>query len=330
MPSFNDIIGQDQIKDHLKNAIEQDKVSHAYILSGEKYSGKEYIARIFSAALLCESKEDYPCGKCKSCSQALSDNNPDIIFVTHEKPNVIGVDDIREQLNGDIHIKPYYGKKKIYIVNEAEKMNQQAQNALLKTFEEPPEYAVILLLTTNSEEFLPTILSRAVTLPMKPVSDSLIKKYLMEEVRIPDYQADVCVAFSRGNIGKAAMLAADSAFDEVRNDTCTLLKRIKEMDAASVSAEAKKTVEKKAELDDFFDIITVWYRDVLLMKATNTGNDLIFREEIQYIKKVADAVSYEGIQNIISAIDLAKRRVSSNVNLELTMELLLLSIQENL
>lgn len=328
MPNFNDIIGQNQIRDHLKTAIEQDKVSHAYILTGDKYSGKEFIARIFAAALLCESGEECPCGKCKSCSQALSDNNPDIIFVTHEKPNVIGVDDIREQVNGDISIKPYYGKKKIYIINEAEKMNQQAQNALLKTFEEPPEYAVIMLLTTNSEEFLPTILSRAVTLSMKPVSDKLVKKYLMEEVKVPDYKADVCVAFARGNLGKAAMLATNETFDETRSNVCNLLKHIYEMDSAAILAEAKKAAEKKAELDDFFDILMVWYRDVLLLKATNNGNDLIFRDEIQYIKKVADSVSFEGIQNIINAIDVAKRRISSNVNLELTMELLLLKIQE--
>lgn len=329
MGHFGEIIGQDQIRDHLKTAIGNGKVSHAYIISGERYAGKEFIARIFAQALLCESEDERPCGKCHSCIQALSDNNPDIIFVTHEKQNIIGVDDIRTQVNEDINIKPYGGKKKIYIINEAEKMNQQAQNAILKTFEEPPEYAVILLLTTNSEELLPTIRSRAVLLSMKPVSDELMKKYLMEEVKVPDYKADVCVAFARGNIGKAKLLASGDDFDSVRSEVLSLLKKIKETSVSALLKTAAKVSDNKLGIDDFLDIVLVWYRDVLMFKATNDANLLIFREEIQYIKKVADASSFEGINTVINAIDLAKRRISANVNLELTMELLLLTIQEN-
>ena len=95
------------------------------------------------------------------------------------------MDDIRQQLCGDIMIKPYKGPYKIYIIDEAQKLNVQAQNALLKTIEEPPSYAVILLLTTNAQSFLPTILSRCVTLSLKPVRDSLVRKFLMEQVHIP-------------------------------------------------------------------------------------------------------------------------------------------------
>ena len=99
-------------------------------------------------------------------------------------------------------------------MDEAEKMNQQAQNALLKTIEEPPAYAVILLLTINAESFLPTILSRCVTLNLKAVPDEKIKKFLMAHYQIPDYQADVCVAFAQGNVGKAIQLAATDDFNE--------------------------------------------------------------------------------------------------------------------
>lgn len=329
MPGFRDIIGQDQIRDHLKTAIEQDKVSHAYILCGEKYSGKKYIANIFAAALLCESEGEIPCGRCHSCSQALSNNNPDIIHVTHEKPNIIGVDDIRTQVNGDINIRPYAGRKKIYIIDEAEKMNQQAQNALLKTFEEPPEYAVILLLVTNAETLLPTILSRAVMLNMKPVSDTLIRKYLMEEVKIPDYRSDICVAFSRGNIGKAALLAVNEDFDSLKSEVSTLLRSIKKLDVADLSAYVKKASERKKDIEDYFDIITVWYRDVLLYKSTGLSDGLIFTEDLQYIKEVANKSTYSNISNVIDAVEIAKRRLKANVNFELTIELLFLAIQEN-
>jgi DNA polymerase-3 subunit delta' len=127
------------------------------------------LAESFAMALQCETGKAEACMQCRSCHQAMEHNQPDIIYVTHEKPNIISVDDIRHQLNNDIVIKPYSSKFKIYIIDEAEKMNIQAQNALLKTIEEPPAYAVILLLTTNADGFLPTILSRCITLSLKTV-----------------------------------------------------------------------------------------------------------------------------------------------------------------
>lgn len=108
MPGFQDIIGQDQIKEHLQNAIKLKKVSHAYILHGERASGKEFIATVFSMALNCESKEEKPCLTCHSCKQAMTLNQPDIIRITHEKPASIGVDDIRSQINGDMGIKTIF------------------------------------------------------------------------------------------------------------------------------------------------------------------------------------------------------------------------------
>ena len=217
MAGFKDIIGHEQIIEHLQNAIGMDKVSHAYIINGPDKSGKMMIAEAFAQTLQCEAVNKKleelagetaagrvdnkftaePCVECHYCKQAAGKNQPDIIYVSHEKPNTISVDDIRTQLNNDIVIKPYSSKHKIYIVDEAEKMNQQAQNALLKTIEEPPAYAVILLLTTNAESFLPTILSRCVTLNLKAVPDEKIKKFLMAHYQIPDYQADVCVAFAQ-------------------------------------------------------------------------------------------------------------------------------------
>ena len=184
MSRFKDIVGQEQLKEHLQNAIRLNKVSHAYIINGERSSGKEFIAKTFAMALQCENlqtdgQDMEPCQECHSCKQALSGNHPDIIFITHEKPNTISVDDIRSQINGDVAIKPYSGPKKIYIMNEGEKMTVQAQNALLKTLEEPPEYAVILILTSNVSALLPTIQSRCVLLNMKPVKDEQLKQFLM-------------------------------------------------------------------------------------------------------------------------------------------------------
>lgn len=329
MAKFTDIIGQEQLKEHLQNAIAMNKVSHAYLINGERSSGKEFAAKVFAAALQCEKGGTEPCGECHSCIQEKSGNQPDIIFVSHDKPNTIGVEDIRTQINNDIGIKPYSSPRKIYIMNEGEKMTVQAQNALLKTLEEPPEYAVILILTTNVDALLPTILSRCVVLNMKPVPDHKVKKYLMEELQIPDYKANICVAFARGNIGKAKMLASSEEFEKVKEEAVTLVKYINDMDISEVVKAIKKISEYQFDVTDYLDILSVWYRDALLFKATKDANSLIFKNEIQYIRKVADRSTYEGIETIVKALQQAKRRLEANVNFDLTMELLLLTIQEN-
>ena len=329
MAGFQDIIGQEQIKEHLRNAISTGKISHAYIIEGERFAGKEYIAQIFAMALQCAGEGEKPCQECRSCRQALSGNHMDIIRVVHEKPGSISVDDIREQVNGNVAIKPYDNPYKIYIINEAEKMTAQAQNALLKTLEEPPAYGVILILTNSLESMLPTILSRCVQLHMKPVPDALVKKYLMETLRVPDYKAEVCTAFARGNIGKAKHLAVSEDFEQIEEEALSLLKYIREMDVNEMSAAIKKIGDYQMDAGDYLDILAVWYRDVLLFKATKDANHLIFREEFQNIKRVAARTSYEGIESVLKALSRAKKRLEANVNFELTMELLFLEIQEN-
>ncbi len=329
MAGFRDIIGQEQIKEHLQNALESGKISHAYIINGEKSSGKEFIAKVFAMTLQCEKGGKEPCQECHSCKQVLSGNQPDIIKVLHEKPNTISVEDIRTQINDDVAIKPYSSPYKIYLLEDAEKMTVQAQNALLKTLEEPPEYAVIILMTANVNALLPTVLSRCVVLNMRPVSDRLIKRYLMETLQVPDYKAEVCVAFARGNVGKAKSLAVSEEFENVKAEALSLLKYIQELDLYEIVTDIKKISEYKLDVNDYLDIMAIWYRDVLLFKATRDANQLVFREELQAIRKVADRSSYEGIERVIKALEKAKSRLNANVNFELTMELLMLEIKEN-
>lgn len=329
MGDFSKILGHENIIGYFKNAISMEKVTHAYILNGEEKSGKMMLAEAFAMALQCEQGGSTPCNTCHSCKQALGHNQPDIIYVIHEKPNTIGVEDIRKQINDDIVLKPYSSKFKIYIVDEAEKMNIQAQNALLKTMEEPPGYAVILLLTTNADSFLPTILSRCVRLDLKAVPDAMIRKFLMEEKGIPSYQADVCVAFAQGNVGKAIALASSDNFNEMKNSALQLIKRLNDIDLYEMMQAVKQITEYKLEISDYFDLMMIWYRDVLLYKATADANRLIFQEEIYSIKKASSHSSYEGIENILKALEKAKIRLKANVNFELLIELLLLTIKEN-
>ena len=329
MPGFSDVLGHEQTIAHMKSAIAANKVSHAYLLAGEKGSGKKLLTGIFARTLQCEAHGSEPCGKCHSCIQAESGNQPDIIYVTHEKPGSISVDDIRGQVNGDIQIKPYSSPYKIYIIDEAEKLTQQAQNALLKTIEEPPAYAIIMLLTANEGMLLPTIKSRCVTLTMKPVPLPMICQYLMEELQIPDYRADICVAFSQGNVGKAKRLATSDSFGEMLEHALHMVKYISEMEPSDLVEDLKKINTYKMDIQDYLDLLMVWYRDVLMFKATRDADSLVFSNELNSIRDKAKDSSYEGLECIIKALEKAKVRLNANVNFDMAMELLLLTMKEN-
>lgn len=329
MESFKDVVGHKDILKYISSAVENNRVSHAYILNGERGSGKKMLANLFAMTLLCETGDNEPCGKCHSCKQAESGNHPDIIRVTHEKPNSISVDDIRTQVNNTVDIKPYQGSYKVYIIPQADMMTPQAQNAILKTIEEPPSYAVFLLLTENAETLLPTINSRCVMLKLRNIKDTLIKKYLMENLEIPDYKADMCTAFAQGNMGRAIMLANSDHFNEIREEAVQLLKHISEMELNEIVAAVKNISVYKLEITDYLDIIMIWYRDVLLYKATKEIDKVVFKDQLQSIKEQARKSSYEGIELILESLEKAKARLKANVNFDLVMELLFLTIKEN-
>ncbi len=328
MLDYHKVIGHKNIIDHLKKAVANKKVSQAYIFTGEDGSGKRMIAEIFAKTLLCEAHGEEPCNKCKSCLQVEGGNQPDLIYITHEKAS-IGVDEIRIQLNNDILIKPYSSPYKIYIIDEAEKMTEQAQNALLKTIEEPPAYAIILLLTTSLGKLLPTIQSRCVNLELRVVPEKDIKEYLMEKQQIPDYLAEISAAFSRGNVGRAIKYASSEDFIQSKDAIVHVLRHIDEMELYEIMDALKEFSAHKLEIEDYIDLMLLWYRDVLLFKATNDPNCLLYKSEVRYITKQASKSDYEGIEAVIKAMDKAKIRLKANVNFEVAIELMLLSIKEN-
>lgn len=329
MPGFEEIVGHKEIIRHLQNAIRLGKVSHAYIFSGETGCGKKLLATAFAMTLQCEQRGVDPCLTCSSCKKALSKNHPDIIHITHEKPNSIGIEDIRSQLIDDVAIKPYCSSYKIYIISEAEKLTLQAQNALLKTIEEPPVYAVILLLTNNMDALLPTITSRCVKLGLRPVKESMVKEYLMEKMHIPDYQAKMDASLAQGNIGKAKQLAESEDFAQVTENALRLLRRSGSMELFELVDAIKMLSADKQNIYDYLDLFTMWFRDVLLFKATREVDGLVFKDQFNDIKERAGKSSYEGLETIIDAIEKARTRLHANVNFDLVMELLFLTIKEN-
>lgn len=343
---------QNHIIKHFENAIKMGKISHAYIINGEKGSGKMRLAVYFAKALQCQEnnscandnniqfdfleKEDVKkevtgvaCGHCKSCHQTDSGNQPDIKYITHEKSG-IGVDEIREQINNDIDIKPYSSRYKIYIVPDGEKMTVQAQNALLKTIEEPPEYAIIILLTTNADTFLQTILSRCVLLNIRPVKEEIIINKLMAEYNIGSYEAKVAAAFANGNPGKAVKLATSEEFKDLKQQVTGTLSTLDKAGMDVISQRIKEAGEFKKQMEDYFSLMRTWFRDVLLYKSTGDTEGLIFQDDYHDIISMSDKLSYFHINVILKLIDQAWSRINSNVNFDVTMEVLFLSIKERI
>ena len=335
MFGFKEIVGHSDIIKHFKFSIKSNKISHAYLIVGEDDSGKMTLANAFAMALQCENLDPNSdlevidsCGTCSSCKQFMSNNHPDIVYVTHDKSS-IGVEDIRDQVNNDIVIKPYSSTFKIYIVDEAEKLTPQAQNALLKTLEEPPEYAIIILLSNNINRMLDTIQSRCIILQVKALDNNLVRDYLMSKHQIPDYQADLSAVFAQGNVGKAIKYASSEKFSEIKDTVLYLLKRIDKMENYEIIETVKDLGKEKDDVLNILDLILLWYRDVLMYKVTKNLNLLLYKKERSYISKGSKVISYEGIQNILKIIEEAKSKINANVSMDTTLQLMLFTIKEN-
>ena len=266
-----------------------------------------------------------PCGKCLSCIQVQSGNQPDIITITHEKPNSISVKEIRD-MRADLSIKPYANARKIYIIPDAEKLTIQAQNALLKTLEEPPEYAVIILIADGLSTFLPTILSRCVVLQTRAVEEAQIADFLRREKNLPQDQAQILARFAGGCPGQALLLTDDQEFLELRDRTVSFLTHLHRADAVEVS-EFSSGIEP-GRREEVMNFVMMWFRDVLLFFSTQNSENLIFQEDIQYIIEAASMLGYEQLGVILDEIDLASRQLKSNVSADSVFEIMFLKIRQ--
>ena len=279
-----------EIRQYFREMAGRDQVGHAFILEGDSGEGWRKLAEEFAATVQCEHRNF--CGRCPSCQAYQSGNHPDIIQVTHEKKDSIGVDEIRAQLVDDMAIKPYSSPYKVYLVDEAEKLTVQAQNALLKTLEEPPVYGIILLLTTNTEMLLPTIRSRCINLKVR----------------------------SGGRVSLGLT-------EEQRAELFALVHDLPDYRAAELADEAKNIKEWKQDIASLLNFFRYWYRDVLVWKSTQGKGPLVFQEEERYYRARSEALSYAQLNRIFDQIQEAESRVRSNVNYELTWELLLLEMK---
>ena len=301
-------------EERLLRCIRDGRAMHAMLIAGPEGSGRAALARKCAAV--------YCCGE---ADPARLQNCPDYIELG-DAP--IGVNEVRALIESTAAQSFSHGRR-AYLLKNAHRMTPQAQNAILKTIEEPPSYGIFMLLTNNVDMLLPTIQSRCVRLDVKPVSDDLVKKHLMENLHVTDYQADVDASFAQGNIGKAEAAAQSAEFENITGNALEILKKIPDMEMADLIEYVKKLTSEKDSIYDYLDLFQMWFRDVLMFKATYEVDNLIYKQEINTIKEQARVRSYEGLEKILEAIDKAKIRLRANVNFETAMQLLFLTIREN-
>ena len=328
MSELEKLLGNKKSIEHFEAAAGVGRLQHAYIINGEEGSGKETFVKWIAAGLLCDEEGITPCMKCPSCIKVLTGNHPDLIFVSHEKKTVISVDEIRHQLVETIQIRPYIAPYKIYVIENAELLNQSGQNAILKTLEEPPEYAIIFLLTDKPETLLQTIHSRCMEIEMEKLPDEIIIKALKEEFSGSQDEIKEAVAFSRGNLGKAKEILNKKGAYAIKEKAADVIEKLEGLDAFEIDQIAKelKDLDKQKVLDDFL----IWFRDVLVFKANKDESNLYFLKNAKEIKSQAEKISFERINNILMAIENAKREALVNVNAEALFETLLLKIRTEL
>ena len=319
------ILGNEKIRHHLRESIIKQSISHAYILAGDNGIGKSKIAREFAMELICEKHTG--CGDCPACRQFLADAYPDFFYMDADGKESIGIDRIRENIVNDVSIRPYHGKVKIYIIDEADKMTVGAQNALLKTIEEPPEYVVILLLVRNMSLLLETIRSRCIKLLLSAVSNDRIKRWLVEKGTSEDL-ATVVASYSNGAPGIAKAMAESEDFAGMYNQNVEFLKKISEASINDILLFIEELKKRTGGFKDFINFLRLWYRDICILKLTKKIDNLVFIREESIILRLSREYTLKKINSIIDLIDETETRLNSNVSGDTVMELLFIGLRK--
>ena len=298
--SFNNIIGNNNVKNILIKSINNETVLHSYMFIGEQGIGKKLIAEQFAKMILCEAYEGKECDKCKSCVEFNSGNNPDFKMIEPDG-KTIKIEQIRE-MQTKVAEKPVNSGKKIYIIDDADLMTKEAQNCLLKTLEEPPEYIVIILIVSNENRVLTTIKSRCMKMHFEKISDEEIKKYLNEICGIQDFNNNI-LKMCDGSIGKCLDVKDRlNEYKEIENVFSNLNTSI-----TKFVNSAEILYKNKEYINDYLE-----YINVILYS---------------YAKKDVNKVKYI---NSIRIVEKTKQRLLSNGNYDMCIDYLLFNIWEEI
>lgn len=303
--SFNNIIGNDNIKNILSKSLENNTILHSYMFIGEQGIGKKIFAKEFAKMILCENFNKQECNNCKSCIEFSSGNNPDFTYIEPEGKN-IKIEQIRA-IQTKIIEKPVNSNKKVYIINDADTMTKEAQNCLLKTLEEPPEYIVIILIVSNENKMLNTIKSRCMKITFDKISDKQIMKYL-ENYCDTESINDNILKMCDGSIGKCIIVKdkiqeykeIEKIFSTiVENHNCSII---------NILNNSELLYKNKEDINQYLDYINVILYEY---SKQNLYNNLKYINSIKIVEKT-------------------KQRLLSNSNYDMCIDYLLFNIWEEI
>ena len=328
---LDDIVGQKNIVRDIKNSLMNGRIAHAYLFCGPDGVGKSIAASTLAMTLNCRAKGLDPCGKCPSCIRAQGGNHPDIIHFGAKNRSgskqSISVDDIRD-LQADMQKKPYENGVKVYIIHDAEKMTEQAQNALLKVLEEPPENTVIILLTYNMYSILNTIISRCRVMKFTRAPEKDIEAYLVNKLGAASKEARYIAALSDGILKNALDFISNDDLKNTRNEIIELSKNIRSGDKLDALSSVEYFVSNKDKIDRILDIMLSFYRDIMIFKECGDKKLLINLDKEEIIRDECSKYTVSSLYNIIKSIKEASRNIKLNINYQLAIEGMLLNIWE--
>ncbi|MDU7243413.1 DNA polymerase III subunit delta' [Clostridium sp.] len=306
-------IGHERIIDSFKKRIEKDEISHAHIIVGEDGIGKSNLAKILAKSILGVHEDR---------------NSIDIVNYRSKKSS-FGVDDVREIVD-EINKKPFESDKKVIIIYDGNKLTVQAQNALLKTIEEPPKGVFIILLCESLELILDTIKSRCQVYKLTPLTKNEVKIYI-ESLGIDDYSSDeikAAIAYSEGIPGKAENFLRDSSLKDLRNILIDLLYTLVNGNTKSLLEFEDKILSFKDKKEEILNILASFIRDVIVYKEISDTSGIINGDKIENIKQLAIEMSYKRLNKIIDKIGDARLTLLSNSNFQLTIRVMLIGFME--
>lgn len=308
---FEGILGQETVKNRLESAIKSNRITNAYIFTGPDGVGKKMIAEAFASSLIGINAK----------------NSPDYILVEPKKgENSIKIDQIRN-LNSNMGLKPY-SNYKIYVINDADKMTVQAQNALLKTLEEPSSYGIIILITRNEQALLQTIRSRCTEVKFSPLNNSDIKKILKEN-GVDDNTITVSSIFSRGSASLALEISQNKELNEIRELVESLLNyMIIEKNRFEITRISEYMKKYSNETEWILELLKIYIRDAILYRE-GVGTELLINvDRMKIIRKTATSATVAKFGKIMSIIEETETKLSSNCNFNTTVQAMALNIYE--
>jgi len=321
-------MGHEELKDRIQKALRDDQLAHAYIFEGVQGVGKSLMAEAIAAALLCEVNIEEACGTCPSCLKMASSNHPDYEIILPDGASIKNKQ--MEVFQEFIMLKPYTGKRKIAVVRVAHSMTLSAQNRILKVLEEPPHYAVIIFITDQLAGMLPTIKSRCQSVSFQRLSKENISRYLVKNHEVSEIDALMYATFADGSIQRASHSIADEAFVELRSGVIQFTECLIQKKTAKAFDWASEMEGQKEKLETVFDLMKLWFRDIMLLK-NGAQDDLLFNaDHLETLKKESYRMTLGQSVEILERIERARAQLKSHVNVGLLLETLILDIQEGI